>query len=263
MKSYTPRPPHDSSPYVIAHRGISSKAPENTIASFSLAVGTSGIDMVELDVRLSRDEEVIVLHDRTLQRTTTGNGPARKYDLAELRAFDAGSWFEASFSRERIPTLRQVLGMLRGKRWVDIELKSDLFHREPTGLLERKTLEVVREMEMLDQVLFSSFDHALMASLRKIEPNALTGVIYNMYRDFGRLPSKLADRVGASVFVCSKYEFTERMLRDAHQHALAVYVYTLNDSANVKKMMDLGVDGIISDAADEIVPIVKQINSPR
>ncbi|MEX2089870.1 MAG: glycerophosphodiester phosphodiesterase family protein [Bacteroidota bacterium] len=259
MQPFRPKPSAGISPYVIAHRGISGKAPENTPAAFSPACLTPGIDMIELDVRLSKEEEVIVLHDRSLQRTTTGNGPARNYLVSELKQFDAGSWFNPSFSQERIPLLRDVLSFVDRRRWIDIELKSDFLHPEPPGFLERKVLDVVRELGMLDQVMFSSFNHGLMGTLRKIEPRAVTGVLYNMYRDFGRPPSKLAGRVGASVIVCSKYEFTERMLQNAHQHGLALYVYTLNDQVSVRKMMELGVDGILSDNADEIVPIVRGI----
>ena len=259
MQPFRPNPPAGTPPFVIAHRGISGKAPENTPAAFSMACLSPGVDMIELDVRLSKEEEVIVLHDRSLQRTTTGNGPARNYVLSELRQFDAGSWFNPSFSHERVPLLREVLQFIDRRRWVDIELKSDFLHQEPQGLLERKVLDVVRDLGMLDHVLFSSFNHGLMRTLRSIEPSAVTGVIYNMYRDLGRLPSKLAGRVGASVIVCAKYEFTERMLHDAHQHGLALYVYTLNDQGNVRKMMELGVDGILSDNADEIVPIVRGI----
>lgn len=260
MQPFRPQPQNGTTPYIIAHRGISGKAPENTLASFSLACATSGIDMIELDVRLSKEGEVIVLHDRSLQRTTTGNGPARNYSVAELKSFDAGSWFHPSFSNERIPLLSEVLHAIGRRRWVDIELKSDFFHKEPSGLLERKVLDVVMECGMLDQVLFSSFNHSLMGTLKKMEPRAWTGVIFNMYRDFGRLPSKLAGRVDASVVVCAKYEFTERMLKDAHQHGLALYVYTLNDQAGVRAMMEMGVDGILSDNADDIVPIVRGIN---
>ena len=79
MRSYKPKPSSGMPPYVVAHRGLSAKAPENTLASFERAANVSGVDMIELDVRLTKDEEVIVLHDRTLQRTSTGNGPARNY----------------------------------------------------------------------------------------------------------------------------------------------------------------------------------------
>jgi glycerophosphoryl diester phosphodiesterase len=108
MSSYIPNPLPGAPPYIVAHRGISAKAPENTLAAFNLAASVPGIDMVELDVRLTKDEEVIVLHDRTLQRTSTGNGPARNYSLEEIRGLDAGSWFHPMFSEQRIPTLAEI-----------------------------------------------------------------------------------------------------------------------------------------------------------
>jgi len=246
-----------AAPYVIAHRGISAKAPENTLAAFSLATKSNGIDMIELDVRLSSDDQVIVLHDRTLQRTSTGNGAARNYSYAEIAHFNAGSWFHGSFSRERIPTLRSVLELVRGKRWVNIELKSDFLHREQRGVLEEKILQVVRECGMLQQVMFSSFDHHLIANLKRTNAVSITGVLYNLYRDFGRMPSKLAGRAGASVFVCAKQELRKGMIQDAHDNGIAVYVYTLNSVEDVQKMLDFGVDGILSDNADDIVTLVK------
>jgi len=242
---------------VIAHRGISAKAPENTLAAFSLATKSNGIDMVELDVRLSSDEQVIVLHDRTLQRTSTGNGAARNYSYAEIAQFNAGSWFHRSFSRERIPTLRSVLELVKGKRWVNIELKSDFLHKEQRGVLEEKVLQVVRECGMLQQVMFSSFDHHLIANLKRMNAVSITGVLYNLYRDFGRMPSKIAGRTDASVFVCAKQELRKGMIQDAHDNGIAVYIYTLNFVQDVQKMLDFGVDGILSDNADDIVTLVK------
>lgn len=257
IQDFQIKPPPGDPPYVIAHRGISAKAPENTLASFSLAVNSLGIDMVELDVRLTKDNEVIVLHDRTLQRTSTGNGIARKYALEELQKYDAGSWFDPSFRQERIPTLKQVLELVGPSRWVNIEIKSDPFHSEPRGLLEQKVLEVVDRCRMKDRVFFSSFDHHLIANLKKMAPHATTGVLYNLFRDFGRPPSKLARRANASIFICAKGELQRSMIDDARRHGLAVYVYTLNSIKDAQKMLQLGVDGIISDNADEIVSLVK------
>jgi glycerophosphoryl diester phosphodiesterase len=251
-----PQPTQEEPPYVIAHRGISAKAPENTIASFTLAVNAKGIDMVELDVRLTKEGEVIVLHDRTLQRTTTGNGAARKYPYQEISRYDAGSWFDPAFKTERIPTLRQVLQLVGPTRWVDIEIKSDPFHREPRGLLEQKVLDVVAECGMEDRVFFSSFDHHLVANLKRIAAKATTGVLYNFFRDFGRLPSKLVRRANASIFICGKGELRPSMIEDAHRHRIPVYVYTLNSIKDAQKMLQLGVQGVISDSADEIVPLI-------
>ncbi len=110
---------------------------------------------------------------------------------------------------------------------------------------------------MTDQVLYSSFTHELVASVRRLEPRAQTGVIYNFYRDFGRPPSKLAHRAGASVFVCARHELRQSMIRDVHQHSLAIYVYTLNSIQDARKTVELGIDGIISDNADDIAPVVR------
>lgn len=257
MQPYQPKPRHEHRPYVIAHRGISGKAPENTLAAFARACTTPGIDMIELDVRLSKDDEVIVLHDRTLQRTSTGNGAARHYSTTEIRELDAGSWFDPSFSKERIPTLEEVLALVNKRRWVNIELKSEFFFPEKHELLEQRVLDTVKNLGYSDHVLFSSFNHRIVETIKRFDRGARTGVLYNIYRDYGRLPSKLARRAGAEVFVCAKHELTQRMLHDAQQSGVAVYVYTLNSTAVVDKMIAMGVDGILSDIADDIVKFVK------
>lgn len=255
MTPFTPSPRPAGPPLIIAHRGLSGKAPENTLASFAMAVSVPGIAMLELDVRLSRDDQVLVLHDRTLQRTTTGNGRARSYDLQELKQLDAGSWFDPHFRAETIPLLSEVLLLARDRCWVNIELKSSPFG-EPKGLLEKRVLETVDEVGMGDQVLFSSFDHRLVSTLKRLRPSAPTGVIYNLHRDFLRSPSALAQRCNAAVFVCAKHELKPWMVEDAHRCGIAIYVYTLNSVAEVTRIVELGVDGIISDNADELVPVL-------
>jgi glycerophosphoryl diester phosphodiesterase len=246
-------------PLIIAHRGLSSKAPENTIAAFERAAAIPGIDMVELDVRLNREEQVIVLHDRTLQRTTTGNGPARSYTLAEIQAFDAGSWFHSSYRGECIPTLHSVLNALRDRLWVNIEIKSDWLHKEPEGKLEQRVLDVVQESNMLDRVMFSSFDHRLVGRLKARCPAAMTGVIYNLHWNFFSSPSQLNSATKASVFVCARHELRRSFVADAHRAGMAVYVYTVDAVKEIEPLLAMGVDGIISNAADEIVPIVQRV----
>ena len=256
MEPFVPRPAAGRPPYLIAHRGVSGKTPENTLAAFAHACESPGIDMIELDVRLSGDEQVIVLHDRTLQRTSTGNGAARRYSVAEIKEFDAGSWFDPAFSKERIPTLDETLALVDKRRWVNIELKSDFFFRERPELLERKVLEAVQRQGYEDLVLYSSFDHHMVANIKRLQPRASVGVLYNIYRDYGRMPSKLARRAGASVFVCARHELNRRMLEDAAAEHLAVFVYTLNSTVAVAKMLEMNVHGILSDVADDIVPLL-------
>jgi len=177
--------------------------------------------------------------------------------LNEIKRFDAGSWFHPSFSQCRIPTLNEVFQKVGNRLWVDVEIKSDWLHKEPPGLLEEKVLDVVHQYGMDDRVLFSSFNHDLLANIKHRKPSAITGVLYNFSHDFGRLPSKLAERVGAEVCVCAKHELTHRMVEDAHAHGIAVYVYTLNSLNDAKKMLGYGVDGILSNSADDIIDFVR------
>jgi glycerophosphoryl diester phosphodiesterase len=244
-------------PYVIAHRGMCARAPENTIASFELAADFPGIDMIELDVRLTKDEELIVLHDRTLQRTSTGNGPVRNYSLEEIRKLDAGSWFHPMYARERIPTLREVFERIGKRLWVDVEIKSDVLHREPSGLIEERVLDVVHSCNMDERVLFSSFNHKILSNIKQLRPSAVTGVLFDFLHDFGRSPSKLAERVGATVFKCATRELSRQMVENAHHHGIAVYVYTLNSVKGAQRMLSFGVDGILSNNADDIIAVVK------
>jgi glycerophosphoryl diester phosphodiesterase len=96
-----------------------------------------------------------------------------------------------------------------------------------------------------------------------LNPSVITGVLYNFHRDFSRLPSTLVDETGASVFVCAKRELTHRIVEDAHKHGIAVYVYTLNSITNVKKVLAYGVDGIMSNNADDIIDVVKSVEVKR
>jgi len=258
MKPFCPIPSKDGLPYIIAHRGLSVKFPENTLISFEKAANVLGVDMIELDVRLTKDGEVVVIHDHTLQRTTTGNGFVRNYLLREIKQLDAGSWFHPSFSDQRIPTLEEVLRLVGHKVWIDIELKSDFFCRKRNGILERKVLDIVQKCSMNNRVLFSSFDHDMLINIKKMQPEARVGILYNFPFDFGKTPSELAKKVDACVFVCSKREITYEMVRDAHKSSIAVYVYTLNSISSVKRVMEYEVDGIMSDNADEILNVIRQ-----
>lgn len=241
-----------SRPFVAAHRGLSAAAPENTLAAFRLAL-EAGVDMLELDVHLTRDHRVAVIHDRTLQRTTTGNGPVRAYTSAEIAALDAGSWFDPRFSAEGVPLLEDVIALAAGRCWLNVELKSHRFHREHPDAYARRVVDVVRTHAALDRVCFSSFDGELVKCIRTVEPRATTGVLYNWHRDFWRSPSAIAARCDASVFICSWTELTRQRLADAKAAGLGVAVYTVNDSEEALRQADRGVDLLISDAPDRIL----------
>src|SRR5690606_9559351 len=144
---------------VIAHRGFSGAAPENTLAAFRKGIEI-GSDMIELDVHLSRDGELVVIHDETLERTTNGKGRVADNTLMELKDLDAGSSFAPQFSGEKIPTLIEVIELAKGRVLVNIEIKNPTHQRYSITELAEKTLREVKKAGMIDKFIFSSFNPA-------------------------------------------------------------------------------------------------------
>jgi glycerophosphoryl diester phosphodiesterase len=158
-----------ASPFmVIAHRGASSYAPENTFAAFDLAI-RMGVRHIELDVEATRDGHIVVIHDDTVDRTTNGSGPVTSCSLAELQALDAGSWFGAGFAGERIPAFDEVLGRYKGRVHIHTEIKG-----RSTGVSER-TADLVRQHGMIDQVTITSFQKSRLEEIRAYAAELATG----------------------------------------------------------------------------------------
>ena len=168
---------------VIAHRGFSGAAPENTLAAFEKAIEV-GADMFELDVLLSRDGRVVVIHDDTLDRTTDGEGKVAAFTLAELKKLDAGSWFSAEFAGERIPTLEEALRLAKGCILVNVEIKTEAVGR---GVVA-KALEVIDELDMKDNVVISSFDPTALAKARELHPGIRTASLFDAELQKGMSP---------------------------------------------------------------------------
>src|SRR5262245_55327989 len=224
-------------PLIIAHRGASGTCPENTLAAFRRA-GEVGAPMVELDVQLTGDGEVVVIHDTTLDRTTTGGGPVRDRTLAEIAALDAGSWFGPAFVGERVPTLAQVLAAV--PLAVNVELK-------PIGEddLEAKALAVVLGAGSLGRVVFSSFDPASLVRLRQASNEAEVAVLW----DEGPLPEalRLAGRVNARALHLRNDRVTPDTLSILAAAGLPVRVWTVNDAAEFHRLAAAGVNGVFTD----------------
>jgi glycerophosphoryl diester phosphodiesterase len=222
---------------VIAHRGASGTAPENTLAAFRRAEAL-GAHMIELDAQLSRDRAVIVLHDDTLDRTTDGRGPAGAYTLAELAALDAGAWFAPAFAGERIPTLAEVLDAVRLP--VNVELKAG----GGTGLAE-EALRVVTAAGALGRVVFSSFEGRLLERLRTCSAEAECAVLWARRGIDDAL--RLAERVGARALHLRKDVVTRACVAAAVRAGLTVRAWTVNDAAEMPPLEDAGVSGIFTD----------------
>ena len=224
-------------PLVIAHRGASGTAPENTLAAFRRAVAC-GADMIELDVQLTRDGEVVVVHDLILDRTSNGTGLVGERTLAEIRGLDAGAWFGAGFRGERIPTLADVLGAVGIP--INVELK-------PAGDqgLEARALAAVDAADARSRVIFSSFDPGALERLRALAPDAEIGVLCDQTP--GPAALQLAERVGARALHVRKEAATGTTVAAAATAGLQIRVWTVNEPGEFNRLAAAGVHAIFTD----------------
>ncbi len=242
---------------VCAHRGASGIAPENTMAAVVMAL-ECGAPMIEIDVQYTRDRQMVVFHDDTLERTTDGSGPIAERSFDELRELDAGSWFSPSFAGQRIPKLIDILEELRGRAYVNIEIKprpaTEQTAREMTELLE-----LVRSLDMQSRCVFSSFDHAALVYIRSIAQDART-IALNVPGD-NRSPARVVKSCGADGFGCSLEE-VNRQRADICQHFGIPYgVYTVNTPQELEFVLDHGASGIVTNMPHVIIPHYRMIAS--
>jgi glycerophosphoryl diester phosphodiesterase len=224
-------------PSVIAHRGVSGEAPENTLAAFRLAL-KAGVDGVELDVHLSADGVPVVLHDPALERTTTGRGLVVEQALVALKQLDAGRWFNQRFEGERIPTLAEALDLLKPVR-VIIEIKNN-----PIGYpgIAARVASVVREVGHRT-ITVSSFDHPVLLEMKAAAPDMPTAVLFSA-RPVD--PVALARAAGAA-FLHPQWVYVSReMVEVAHAAGLRLETWTLDDLAQMKRILTAGPDAIMS-----------------
>lgn len=244
-------------PLVVAHRGSSGVAPENTMAAFRKAVD-EGADMIELDVRMTHDFHLVVHHDQDVRRTTNGSGCIWEKTLQELRMLDAGSWFSPRFRGEQIPTLRQVLEMLPSHMTVNIEAKTDGDPRKHIHF-EESCILIIMEKKFEDRALVSSFDHTFLKKMNHFFPGIKTGALYVPIRDIRKTPSSIARRIGTSAFACSVSQLRKRFVEDAHMHDLMVACYTVNTKKDLETVTQRGVDAVITDFPKRVISALSAV----
>jgi glycerophosphoryl diester phosphodiesterase len=220
---------------VIAHRGASLAAPENTLAAFRLAA-TEGADYIELDVQESLDGEVMVVHDHDLMKVGGSPMKIEEHTAAELRSVDIGSFAGPKFAAERVPTLTEALQAVPKPARVMIELKSYGHSRR----LEEKVVEVVEAAGMQDRCAYMSLDHDMVRTMKRLRPQWTVGAL--VAKAIGD-PTKL----GADFLAVESRTATPRFVRRAHRAGQRVYVWTVNDPGAMLAQMSRGVDGLITD----------------
>lgn len=244
--------PHMNRPLIFAHRGASRVAPENTLPAFEAALRL-GADGVELDVQYSSDGNLVICHNPTLDKTSNGAGRVSAHTLAELRELDAGSWFGPEFVGTRMPTLDEVLDLLKGKLLVNIELKALSATSKGLGV---DVVRAVRQHGMMDEVVLSCFNPFALRAAKQAGPEIEAALLlapdlpgwtrWGITRKHSRAEALHPELV----MVDAAY------MAQARKLGLPVRVWTVNEEADMRRMIDLGVDAIITDVPDRLARLL-------
>ena len=228
----------------IAHRGAAGSRPEHTRPAFERAIEL-GVDMIELDVQLTRDQRLVVLHDRELGRTVRGDGAVRDHDLAQLCAMESGAWFDPAYTGARVLSLDEVLDLTAGRVELNIEIKSP----EPDWTATATVLcDQLRGRKRLESTIVSSFEMGALRAVRRAAAAARLGVLWKA-TDIESAWEQAA-ALGAG-WVHQLWGLVDAaVVEAAHQRDLALIVWTVNEVDDIKRFGGRGVDGIISDSPE-------------
>jgi len=230
-------------PLVIAHRGDSAHRPENTLASFAGALEV-GASMVELDVQLTRDGHVVVLHDPSVDRTTDGRGDVRQMSLADVRALSAGfaTRFGETWASERVPTLAEVLALLHGRARVMIEIKKESVSDDEDGGIEARTIAEVRRQGLSDQVALISFEHRALLRCQRLAPEITRGHLFGRTKPEDVVPA--ARDAGCGIVMPHKGQLSDAVADAVHGAGLRLATWVVDEPAELKRLARFGLYGV-------------------
>jgi glycerophosphoryl diester phosphodiesterase len=220
---------------VMAHRGDSVHAPENTLPAFQAAIDY-GADAAEMDVQMTKDGTIVVLHDSSIDRTSTGTGNIWDVTYHDIENLDNGSFFDASFADTRIPTLDQVIKLCKGKLFLNIEIKR-------TGHddgIEQKVIDIIKDNNFQEQCDITSMDYNTLVTVKSIDPSIET--VYTTNVALGNVE----DMAAADAFSIEGTFVTQSFVRQLRQNGKKFYVWTVNDEEQMQKMINLGANAIIT-----------------
>ncbi|MEK8128866.1 glycerophosphodiester phosphodiesterase family protein [Paenibacillus filicis] len=229
-----------------AHRGASAYAPENTMEAFKLAVEQHA-DGLDITIHRTKDGEIVVIHDDTIDRTSNGKGKVSNFTLAELKGFNFNAGFEDKYSQAEIPTLRQVLEFVKTHQ-LELNIEENvIFSDIDLAATSLEAAKLVEEYGLSEQVSFSSFNHHSMAQLKQSFPGIRTGILYleGLYNG-----EAYAKTMGAAALHAFYVSVTPEMVKQAHSAGIHVHAWTVNEAASINSMIHAGVDVIITDCPD-------------
>ncbi len=230
---------------IYAHRGYSGTYPENTMLAFRKAA-EAGCDGIELDVQLTKDGKLVVIHDETVDRTTDGTGFVRDYTYEELARLDAGAVKDRVFGFHVIPLFEEYCAWAAGEKLVtNIEIKSNVFYYEG---IEEKTIEMVRRFGLEDRVLLSSFNHMSLVRVKQLAPDLLTGALVSQ------------TVIGNIGYYCEQFQIpfyhpnvkvlTKEIVEECKKRGIRINTWTINDMEMLERVCGWGCDGVITNAPE-------------
>lgn len=239
-------------PLIIAHRGASAYAPENTLSSFKKAV-QMGADGIELDVQLSKDGNVVVIHDTSVNRTSNGNGRVEDLTLDQLKNLDFGSWFSNEFKNEHIVTLEEVFSHL--KDWnglINVEIKREWLQ---FTAIEKKVAELIVKFDRQDNTIVSSFSALSLIKIKWFNSHIRTGILYFTS---DKMPIIRAKLLNVDAIHPWYQNVTKEVRKSASKNNIKINTYTVDNPDEIKKLANLGVDGIITNVPDVALEVLKK-----
>ena len=230
---------------IIAHRGASGYAPENTLAAMKLAIRQK-CDGIELDVQMTKDGKIVVFHDWSLQRTSNGCGEIKDITYEEIRELDAGSWFSEDFKGEKIPTLEEVLNLIPHELLLNIEIKAKASDNRG---IEAKVADIIEKHNRYKNTIVSSFNHKCIKRIKKHNCKIEIGILYEGY--IIKSLSYIKES-GLCLYSCHpNYNYVnEKLVKMLKEKKLKIFAWTVNDLKEGNELKKIGVDGIITNYPD-------------
>jgi glycerophosphoryl diester phosphodiesterase len=244
------------SPILFGHRGASLHAPENTLAAFKLAYKL-GADGIELDAKLTKDGQVVVIHDATVDRTCRGTGTVRFMSLTEIQALDAGAKFDPKFTGEKIPTLEEVFESLGKKLLINVELTN---YADPKDDLPEKVAKLVKNHKLEHDIVISSFHPTTLRRIQKLLPETPAGLL--AFPGFpGALSRSFVGRRWSPHLIHPYFsDVNEAFVKKEIRWERKINVWTVDDKTEMERLINLGVNGIITDDIPLAIQVRKALS---
>jgi len=231
-------------PWIIGHRGYHAQYPENTLASFQAAIAAES-SMIELDVMLSADRRMVVIHDATLERTTNGKGSVADFTLAELKQLDAGSWFDSQYANQTIPELSEVLDLVNDHAYINIEIKSYSYEsHHPPDAIEKQVVKLLRHKNLLDTCMISSFDVNILEQIAFMKNSPAIAFISK--EPATQSTVQMCTRLNTFSWHPDHRVVTRNQVEQMHDAGIKVFPYNIDVLEDFARMRHMQVDGVIT-----------------